>query len=67
MECCELATVTVASEELAMIREVEATGTPNSKRRAGAFEPTVGTKEVNVDPNDPNRKALRVGADLSPE
>jgi hypothetical protein len=67
VECCELAMTTVTSEELAVIREVEATGTLNSKRRAGAFEPTEGTKEVPVDPNDPNGKALRVGTDLSPK
>jgi hypothetical protein len=65
MECYELAAATIASEELAVIREVEAVGTPDSKRRAGAFEPTEGTKEVPVDLNDPNGKALRVGTDLS--
>jgi hypothetical protein len=46
---------------------VEAVGTPDSKRQAGAFEPTEGTKEVPVDTNDPNGKALRVGADPSPK
>jgi hypothetical protein len=65
MQCCELAAATVASEELVVIRVVEVVGMPNSKRQAGAFEPTEGTKEVPVDPNDPDRKALRVGADLS--
>jgi hypothetical protein len=58
---------TVTSEELTIIREVEAVGTPDSKRQAGAFEPTEGTKEVPVDTNDPNGKALRVGADPSPK
>jgi hypothetical protein len=67
VECWELAAATVASKELTVIREVEAMGTPDSKRQARAFEPTEGTKEVPVDPNDPDRKVLRIGTDLSPK
>jgi hypothetical protein len=54
-------------EELAAIREAVAEDAPNSKRQARAFEPTKGTKEVPIDPDDPNGKVLCIGANLSPK
>jgi hypothetical protein len=50
-----------------VIREAVAKDAPDSKRQAGAFEPTEGTKEVLVDPSDSESKVLRIGADLSPK
>jgi hypothetical protein len=65
VECCELATVAIASEELVVIREEIAKEAPNSKRSAGSFEPTEGTKEVLIDPSSSDSKMSRIGADLS--
>jgi hypothetical protein len=67
LECYELIAMTIASEELTVIRESVAADAPNSKQQAEAFEPTEGTKEVPLDPNDPNRKVLQIGADISPK
>jgi hypothetical protein len=67
LECCELAAMTISWEELMTIREAVAKNAPDSKRWAKAFEPMEGTKEVPVNPDDPNGKVLRVGADLSPK
>jgi rhamnose utilization protein RhaD (predicted bifunctional aldolase and dehydrogenase) len=39
LECCMLATMTIALEELAVIREVVAKDTPDSRWQARAFEP----------------------------
>jgi hypothetical protein len=49
VECCELATTTIASEELAIIKEETAEKAPNSKQSARSFEPIEGTKEVLID------------------
>jgi hypothetical protein len=70
LECCELAAVTIASEELAVIREAVAEDAPDSKLQAGTFEPMEGTKDVPLTPaasmarccasaptSPPNRKA----------
>jgi hypothetical protein len=65
VECCKLATVTIASEELAAIRKETADEAPDSKRPTRSFEPMEGTKEVPVNPSNPNGKVLRIGADLS--
>jgi hypothetical protein len=54
-------------EELAVIREVVAEDTPDSRWQARAFEPMEGTKEVPVDPSDSDGNVLRIGADLSPK
>jgi hypothetical protein len=59
--------MTIASEELMTIREAMDEDTPDSKGQAKSFEPIEDTKEVPVDPNDPNGKVLHVGADLSPK
>jgi hypothetical protein len=65
VECCMLAVVTIASEELAIIRKDTTEEAPDSKRSAGSFEPTEGTKEVLIDPSSSDGKLLRVGTDLS--
>jgi hypothetical protein len=61
-----LTAATIASKELVVIRRVVTKGAPNSKRQAGAFEPTRGTNEVPIDP-DSDGKVLCIGADLSPK
>jgi hypothetical protein len=67
LECCDLAIVTITSEELMIVREEVAADAPDSKRQARVLEPTEGTKEVPVDPNNPKGEVLRIGADLSPK
>jgi hypothetical protein len=59
VECYELATTTIASEELAAIKVATVEEAPNSKW------PTENTKEVPVDPTSSNGKVLRIGSDLS--
>jgi hypothetical protein len=59
--------VTIASEELVVIREAMAEDAPDSKWQAGTFEPTEGTKEDPVDPSVYDGKVLRIGTDLSPK
>jgi hypothetical protein len=67
VECCELATATVASEELAIIKEGTAEEAPDSKRSARSFEPTGGTKEVLIEPNSSKGKVVRIDTSLSPK
>jgi hypothetical protein len=66
-ECCELAAVTIASKELAVIKEGIAEEASDSKRSAGSFEPIEGTKEVLIDPNSSEGKVVRIGTSLSPK
>jgi hypothetical protein len=65
VECYELTTTTIASEELAAIKVATVEEAPNSKRPACSFEPTENTKEVPVDPTSSNGKVLHIGSDLS--
>ena len=58
MECCEHATVVVASTELTTIQEKTAEGPLDSKWSAGSFEPAEIIKEIPVDPSSPNGKVL---------
>jgi hypothetical protein len=67
VECCELSTATIASEELAILREETAEKAPDSKRSARSFEPTEGTKEVLIDPGSTEGKVAHIGALLSPK
>jgi hypothetical protein len=67
VECCELTAATVTSEELVVIREETAEETPNSKRSAKSFEPIEGTKEVLIDPSNPEGKVVCIGTSLSPK
>jgi hypothetical protein len=65
VECYELATVTIASEELAVIREEITEEALDSKWSTESFDPTEGTKEVLIDPSISDGKMLHIGADLS--
>jgi hypothetical protein len=67
LECCKLATMTIASEELATIRVATVKGALDSKWLACSFEPTENTKEVPIDPTGSDGKVLRIGSDLSPK
>jgi hypothetical protein len=67
VECYELTTTTIASEELATIRVVTVKEVPDSKRLAYSFELTENAKEVPIDPTNFDGKVLRIGSDLSPK
>jgi hypothetical protein len=67
LECCALATVTIASKELVAIRVAAVEGAPNSKWPTCSFEPSENTKEVPVDPTGSDGKVLRIGSNLSPK
>ncbi|XP_066310800.1 uncharacterized protein [Miscanthus floridulus] len=65
VKCCEHTMVIVASKELAAIREEIIEEAPNPKRSARCFEPMEGVKEVLIDPNNSEAKAVRIGTTLS--
>jgi hypothetical protein len=65
VECCELATVTIACKELTAIKERTVEEAPDSKRSAGSFEPTEGTKEVLIDPSSSEGKVVCISTSLS--
>ncbi|XP_066316590.1 uncharacterized protein [Miscanthus floridulus] len=67
VESCELATATLASEELTAIGKDITKGAPDAKRAAGSFEPTENIKEVLVDPYNSADKMVRIGIALSPK
>ncbi|XP_039841822.1 uncharacterized protein LOC120702127 [Panicum virgatum] len=67
MDNCELASVVLASEELALIRTETPQEPPNSNRRVGSFEPAEGVKEIPRDPQGSGEKKLRVGSMLTPK
>jgi hypothetical protein len=52
VESCELASVVIASEELAAIRENTTEEAPDSNWIARSFEPAEGVKEVLIDPQN---------------
>ncbi|XP_066356887.1 uncharacterized protein [Miscanthus floridulus] len=63
----ELASATLASEELIAIEKDITEGAPDSKRATGSFEPTENVKEVLVDPDNSTDKTVRIGTALSPK
>ena len=67
VESCELASTTLAFEELAAIRKDIAEGAPNVEWAAGSFEPMENIKEVLVDLNNSADKMVRIGTALSPK
>jgi hypothetical protein len=67
VECCELATVTIASKELTAIRVAIIEEVSNSKQPACSFEPAENTKEVPINPTSSDDKVLCICSDLSPK
>ncbi|XP_066348015.1 uncharacterized protein [Miscanthus floridulus] len=67
VECCGHATATVASEELAALREKVTEEVPDTKKAARLFKLVEGSKEVIVDPSSPEGKTVCIGTMLSPE
>ena len=64
VECIEYAEALVEAETLIINLDRLGGETPDSKRRAGTFEPTEAVKLVPVDPACPNDRALRISATL---
>ena len=67
VESYELASATLAFEELAAIRKDIAEGAPDTKRAARSFEPIENVKEVLVDPDNSTDKTVHIGTALSPK
>ncbi|XP_066311043.1 uncharacterized protein [Miscanthus floridulus] len=67
VKSCELASTTLASEELTAIRKDITEGAPNAKRAARSFEPTENVKEVLINPDNSVDKMVRISTALSPE
>ena len=67
VKSCELASATLASEELTAIGKDITEGAPDVKRAARSFEPMENIKEVLVDPDNSTDKTVRIGTTLSPK
>ena len=67
VECYGHASIVIASEELATLREEVAEKTPDAKTTTGSFKPAEGTKEVLIDPSSSEAKRVRIGTTLSSE
>ena len=67
VECCDHASVVVATKELATLREEVAEKTPDVKTTTGSFKPAEGSKEVHVDPSSFEAKRVCIGTSLSSE
>jgi hypothetical protein len=67
VECCELTSAIIASEELAVIKEGIIEEAPDSKWPAKSFEPIENTEEVLIDPSSSEGKVVRIGTSLSPK
>ena len=65
VECCDHATVVVASEELTTLRGEVAKEAPDAKKSIGSFESAEGSKEVLVDPSSSEGKTVCIGTTLS--
>jgi hypothetical protein len=67
VECCELTSVIIAFEELAVIKEATIEEAPDSKWSTRYFEPTEDTKEILIDPSSSEEKVVCIGTSLSPK
>ena len=64
VECIEYAEALVEAETLIVDLNRLGSEAPDTKRRAGTFEPTEAIKLVLVDPTCPNDRALRISTTL---
>ncbi|XP_066361159.1 uncharacterized protein [Miscanthus floridulus] len=64
IECIEYAEALVEAKTLIVNLDRVGSEAPDSKHRAGTFEPVKAIKLVPVDPNDSNDRALRISATL---
>ena len=67
VECCGHASIVIASEELATLREEVIEGAPDAKRSSGSFESAEGPKEVLLDPSNSEGKKVHIETALSSE
>jgi hypothetical protein len=65
VECCEHASVIIAYEELAVIKEGTVDEALDSKRSAVSFEPAEDVKEVLIDLDNFKDKVVHIGAMVS--
>jgi hypothetical protein len=61
------AATTITSEELITTKVATVEEVPNAKWQACSFEPMKNTKEILVNPVDPDGKVLRIGSDPPPK
>ena len=64
VECIEYTEAIVEAEALIVNLDQLGSEVPDSKRRAGTFEPTEAVKLIPVDPTSSNDRALRISATL---
>ncbi|XP_066316204.1 uncharacterized protein [Miscanthus floridulus] len=64
VECIEYAKALVEVETLIVNLDQLGSEAPDSKRRAGTFEPTEAIKLIPIDPTGSNDRALRISATL---
>ena len=64
IECIEYAEAIVEAEALIVNLDQLGSEVPDSKRRAGTFEPAKTVKLILIDPNCSNGRKLRVSATL---
>jgi len=67
VECVEYGEAIENSTELASMREALAAEAPEPKRHTGSFEAVEGTKNIVLNPNCSEGKALTISADLDPK
>ena len=65
VECCDHTTAIITSKELAAIRKEVTEEAPDPKWSVGSFAPLEGSKEVLIDPSNPESKVVRIGTMLS--
>ena len=65
VECIEYAEAIVEAEALIVNLDQLGSEVPDSKRRAGTFEPAEAVKLVPIDPTCPDDRALRISATLN--
>ncbi|XP_066320001.1 uncharacterized protein [Miscanthus floridulus] len=65
VECCEFASVVIASEELPTIHQVDDEEVPDVNKASRLFQLTEDTKEILLDPSGSEGKTVRIGATLT--
>ena len=67
VECIEYAEALVEAETLIVNLDRLSSEAPDSKRRAGTFEPAEAVRLIPIDPTCSNGRALRISATLDSE
>ena len=67
VECCEHAALVVAKSDMEAYKAEVGLDVPDARRPSESFKPDADSKEVPLNPEEPQGKKLRIGTTITPK